>query len=42
VQNDLAIDIITATDRVAGLDWFFASNGDMMNHFEMGEHMNNT
>jgi hypothetical protein len=42
VKNDSAADIITATDVVAGLDWFFGSVSDTINNFEAGEHKNNT
>jgi hypothetical protein len=42
VKNDSAADSITATDVVAGLDWFFSSAGDTINNFEAGEHKNNT
>jgi hypothetical protein len=41
VKDDSVADTITAAASSAALDWFFQGTGDVLQHVEPGEHINN-
>src|SRR5262249_3991147 len=42
VKDDGSVDTVTAATSALALDWFFQGVGDLLNHVESGEHINNT